>query len=101
MEVGGEGAREHGLLLDGEAAHELVGGLEALVLGRRAGGADHADLVCGDEVCEDLIERGTQFGRVLAQNLAQKAQKQLEVVAKALRQVDAGECLRRRLLCRA
>ena len=87
------------MLLNGEAAHELVGGLEVLVLGGRAGGADHADLVRGDEVCEDLVERGAQLGRVLAQDLAQKAQKQLEVVAKALRELHVGERLRRLRLC--
>lgn len=99
MEVGGEGAREHGLLLNGEAAHELVGGLEVLVLGGRAGGADHADLVRGDEVCEDLVERGAQLGRVLAQDLPEQAQEQLEVVTQALREFNVGERLRRLRLC--
>ena len=99
MEVGGEGAREHGLLLNGEAAHELVGGLEVLVLGGRAGGADHTDLVRGDEVCEDLVERGAQLGRVLAQDLPEQAQEQLEVVTQALRELHVGERLRRLRLC--
>ena len=99
VEVGGEGAGDHGLLLDGETTHELVGVTEVLVLLGGAGGAHDAALVGGDEVGEQLVKRCAELGRVLGEHLAQEAQEQLEVVAQALGQVYLGKRTRRGRLC--
>jgi hypothetical protein len=52
--------------------------------GRGARGAYRATLVGGDEVAEEVVERFAQLGVVLGQHLAQQAEQQLHVVAKAL-----------------